>query len=797
MPLSCVPRGCQRDGDVVLQSFKAADTRRDGTISRTALARLLNGLGSKWSEDYWDPLLQRIDLRGDGRINYEELVAWLFRSPGHLGHPLRGVSVHLVAATLLREVRAAGLARDATVYDAEPAVIRPKGEAIRCPRDGRLGAAYVDCVEGHDSAGAAQFMLSYTWGYAVADIAATLTAFCDRKGLDRKRTYFWICCLCVNQHRVKEVQQSHAKVPFEEFRATFGARVQGIGRIVAMMAPWRAPLYLTRVWCSFEMFTAINVGAEVEVVMPPSQTLDLQHALHLDSGLEDVWASLARVNIEHAKASVPEDEENILNLIRSGPGFKELNITVSQRMKTWFLVTTRHALDVLLGAQGGNTSNTARLCQQIGMMNYDMGRLGEAMECLTKGLQLRQSIGALETLEGAALLRGIGRVSKEGGNFPAAVESYEAAKGILERAGALETPEGAALCRNIGNIKKRRGDLEGACECFEEAKRICELIGTLDTLLGAELTRNIGDAELLHGKLGAALANYEVALDIHARTDTLETPNGAKVLAKIAILQIETGDIDAALEGLEMARDIRQRTGTLESPDGAEVLRHIGRVSKHRGDFAAASTSYEAARDIFNNIGAMETPDGAALLRNLGNLRRCVGDLDGAFRCYSQAECICECTGMLETTMAAELSRSIGDATLERGDEQGALKRYMKAHIIHERTGTADTYSCAKLLTKIANLRLETGDVAAALESIMMAMGIRERTGTLESTDGADVLCILGRVRQARGDCDAAIESYQRARDIRGRTGSLASPDGCDLLERIEAARRDHGQPSG
>ena len=67
-----------------------------------------------------------------------------------IGH-VNGVSVHCLRTILLQEVRGAGLDDNtATIYDMEDlreskhGIIRFKGSQHTCPRDGKLGAAYVD-----------------------------------------------------------------------------------------------------------------------------------------------------------------------------------------------------------------------------------------------------------------------------------------------------------------------------------------------------------------------------------------------------------------------------------------------------------------------------------------------------------------------------------------------------------------------------------------------------------------------------------------------------------------------------
>jgi hypothetical protein len=126
------------------------------------------------------------------------------------------------------------------IYDVVECVIKNKGRNIICPRDGRLGAAYVDCLVGEDHVGQANVMISYGWGNTVNDICAVLVKYCSENNLDIKRTYVWICCLCNNQFRVDEQDN----VPFSEFEQIFEDKVVGIKSVVSLLSPWNAPVYL-------------------------------------------------------------------------------------------------------------------------------------------------------------------------------------------------------------------------------------------------------------------------------------------------------------------------------------------------------------------------------------------------------------------------------------------------------------------------------------------------------------------------------------------------------------------------
>merc|ERR1719193_417723 len=140
---------------------------------------------------------------------------------GELGCKLRAPSVHYLTTGFLREVESAGFSRDSTIHEVEPEIIRFKGARLVCPRDGNVGCAFVDTLEGSDDAGPATMMLSYTWGYTVGEIVDALAYYCERRGLDPRRTYVWICCLCINQSRVQENLRYGNSVSFDTFSKEF------------------------------------------------------------------------------------------------------------------------------------------------------------------------------------------------------------------------------------------------------------------------------------------------------------------------------------------------------------------------------------------------------------------------------------------------------------------------------------------------------------------------------------------------------------------------------------------------
>jgi hypothetical protein len=242
------------------------------------------------------------------------------------------------------------------------------------------GCAYVDTLD-QQSASHATHMLSYTWGYRVGDIVDALSAHCELTGLDPKETYIWICCLCINQHRVKEASARGETVPFEVFEAEFRSRVQGVGHVLAMMEPWFQPKYLTRVWCVYELFVAEDLGIQLDILMPPREGVRFAEALmESTDGLVELRKTMDRVRVEDAQATVQADRDNIFRLVQAGPGFARLNATVTSTLRSWVARTGRNTIAALLHEH--EASSVPRL------MHAAMGYAPEEVQAVSATLAL-------------------------------------------------------------------------------------------------------------------------------------------------------------------------------------------------------------------------------------------------------------------------------------------------------------------------------------------------------------------------------------------------------------------------
>ena len=84
-------------------------------------------------------------------------------------------------------------------------------------------------------------------------------------------------------------------------------------------------VYVTRIWCVFEAFTAAQEGCSYEVILPPLEVDRFCDCVAAGALKHYLWQSLERLDVEAAEASVQADKEHILEMVREGVGFQHLN----------------------------------------------------------------------------------------------------------------------------------------------------------------------------------------------------------------------------------------------------------------------------------------------------------------------------------------------------------------------------------------------------------------------------------------------------------------------------------------
>ena len=376
----------------------------------------------------------------------------------------KGVSVHYLREGFLREVKEDNLNEESLIYEienlhqAKNGTIRRKGKDVICPRDGLQGAAYVDCLDGVDNVGPSTFMLSYGWGYSIGDIITTLESYCDSEALDPKRTYVWICCLCNNQHRVYQNKINGVEAPFHEFCDIFFNRVIGIGKVLAMISPWNDPLYLTRIWCIFELHTAfVNKHCQVKIVMPPREQQAMISAL---SDINALFSAISNTNIGNAQASEKSDRVNIMKLVEEECGWEQLNADVNRLLREWVMTTLDHVVENERKFDQGATY--CILCFKVGKIFRENGNTIKALKILQKAVQVSIDVNGVDHEHTSKIYNEIGKTLYDKGDMKDALINFQKSLEIQLKVYDKPHTDTAETHFNIGNVLKMQDDQNGA-----------------------------------------------------------------------------------------------------------------------------------------------------------------------------------------------------------------------------------------------------------------------------------------------------------------------------------------------
>jgi hypothetical protein len=395
-----------------------------------------------------------------------------------------GVSVHWLQTGLMEEVKKRGLSQFSNIYEIENlsskthGVIRTKGENVICPRDGKMGAAYVDCLEGDDNVGPSNIMLSYGWRYTIGDVIDTLVDYCKSIDQDTKDTYVWICCLCNNQHRVVEAKNDDTKSEdtFEEFQRIFHDRVVDIGHMVALMSPWDKPGSLSRIWCIFELYVANeNENCQLTIAMPPREKKAMVNALRKAAGVEELYKNLSETRVENAEASEELDRIRILEMVRNGPGYHALNQKVNELLRTWVQFGLLEAVKDYKRDHSDVSGDPeyAMLCNDIGKVMRDSTALEDAETLQQDALAVFKACdeaGTLNTIHRRAYSdshNNYGLLLKTNGDYPGSKAHFQKAMEIGKTIWSDNDYDAAQTYNNIGLALDDMGEYEGALEAYE------------------------------------------------------------------------------------------------------------------------------------------------------------------------------------------------------------------------------------------------------------------------------------------------------------------------------------------
>lgn len=432
------------------------------------------------------------------------------------GYP--AVSVHYLSTTFLQEVEDYGFSRNTNLYQIEDlskdeyGVIRQRTANMTCPVDGKRGSSYIHALKGRDNVGDAKYMLSYTWGYTIGDIIDTLIDFCESTKQSPKRTYVWMCCLCVNQHRVVDLRKEGKVVPFSEFSTTFFKRVKGIKHVLSMMTTWDDPGYLRRAWCIYEMYVATaSSECTVSILMPPGEKHSFAKDIQDGRGGNIFFTVLSKTDIENASA-YPKDKELIMRAVNEGPGAHKLNVVINDLLIEW---SKKAILDVIEFREQtinvhGSEEEFARFLRKVGLLFWKQGFYDEALKQQGRALAIQKRVLGDTHIETARTYNDMGMTFSNLNRNEEALEYCKRALTIRENIGENDKD----TAQSYSTVAMR---LKGLGQLDEALKMVMKALEIRQKVYKTDYHADICRSKITIGRVLAAKKDHEGALEYFHR----------------------------------------------------------------------------------------------------------------------------------------------------------------------------------------------------------------------------------------------------------------------------------------
>jgi hypothetical protein len=197
------------------------------------------------------------------------------------------------------------------------------------PITAQYQCSYVDYLEKIDpfSVGKAQAYISYARSCNFRDVMKAIIAHFNGD----KEAFVWIDIFSFNQHQ-------NLRLSSEFLCNTLKSGIKGMGKTVMVLTSWNEPAPLSRAWCIWELFCAIEAGGSFEIAMTEESKKELFDHLDQDplGTIDKLMATFDSINTTCYRR---EDEFQIQSAIVNNIGYSELNEEIMKRLKEWILTT--------------------------------------------------------------------------------------------------------------------------------------------------------------------------------------------------------------------------------------------------------------------------------------------------------------------------------------------------------------------------------------------------------------------------------------------------------------------------
>jgi tetratricopeptide (TPR) repeat protein/DNA-binding CsgD family transcriptional regulator len=311
-------------------------------------------------------------------------------------------------------------------------------------------------------------------------------------------------------------------------------------------------------------------------------------------------------------------------------------------------------------------------------LNLEQSRFSEATRYYTESMDQYKIAG--DASGQFWCFTGMGIVQKQMGNLGDAVVCYNKALEVAQKSGLKN--EAASCYNNLGNVYRKKGDFSRAMESYEKA--ITHFKALKNDMMVSDCQNNIGNLYLDNGDPFRALDYYNQSLKIvKAEKDEYRMIIRYKNLADA---YSELKDYENAGQFLDDAMKLAQKSG--DKSFLASCYMQLGKLQSLKKEPEVALAYYEKACTLFKTIGSKaEEADAWVEIAQIELLR---GNVKESISHAKYAVMLAANTGSLKTRLDASLCLAKGYE--KKGDAELALEFLKKAVELKDSIYTADKY---------------------------------------------------------------------------------------------------------
>eukprot|EP00300_Choanocystis_sp_HF-7_P004465 c13451_g1_i1.p1 GENE.c13451_g1_i1~~c13451_g1_i1.p1 ORF type:complete len:817 (-),score=108.55 c13451_g1_i1:94-2544(-) len=227
-----------------------------------------------------------------------------------------------------------------------------------------------------DGVAKATVFISHAWKFLFLDV---VDALCLHFRGEEDAVVLWFDLFSNNQHTA----------PTREFKwwcNTFLSAIKSFGRTVMVLSPWDDPVPLTRAWCLFELYAAIQTDSRFEIALPPTEDARFHREYAVKYGVFD--DCLSRVDVRKSCATNYADQTRIHQAVQNSVGHSKVNSMVFEHLRAWVIRSAKEMLDKATQTNGPDHPDTLGYLNNLAALYKSQGNWVEAQrlhaECLEK-----------------------------------------------------------------------------------------------------------------------------------------------------------------------------------------------------------------------------------------------------------------------------------------------------------------------------------------------------------------------------------------------------------------------------